>query len=54
MDRLHVVHQSLGSKLARLWRLMPTTTATTLRKSEPQMVIDGPFAETKNSCSASI
>jgi hypothetical protein len=29
-------------------RLMPTTAATTLRKDrEPAMVIDGPFAETK-------
>jgi hypothetical protein len=26
---------------------MPTTAATTLRKSDPPMVIDGPFAETK-------
>ena len=28
-------------------RLLPTTAATTLRKSDPPMVIDGPFAETK-------
>ena len=29
-------------------RLLPTTAATTLRKdSEPPLVIDGPFAETK-------
>jgi len=29
-------------------RLMPTTAATTLRKSqEPPLVLDGPFAETK-------
>jgi len=26
---------------------MPTTAATTLRKGEPPMVLDGPFAETK-------
>jgi hypothetical protein len=26
---------------------MPTTAATTLRKSDPPLVIDGPFAETK-------
>ncbi len=29
-------------------RLMPTTAATTLRKDqEPPLVVDGPFAETK-------
>jgi hypothetical protein len=29
-------------------RLLPTTSATTLRKTqEPPLVIDGPFAETK-------
>ena len=29
-------------------RLLPTTSATTLRKSEdPPLIIDGPFAETK-------
>ena len=31
-------------------RLLPTTAATTLRKGRETMVIDGPFAETKNSC----
>jgi hypothetical protein len=32
----------------RLARLMPTTAATTLRKDrEPPLVLDGPFAETK-------
>ena len=34
-------------KLGPTARLMPTTAATTLRKSDPPMVIDGPFAETK-------
>lgn len=35
-------------KLGPVARLMPTTAATTLRKSqEPPLVIDGPFAETK-------
>ena len=35
-------------KLGPVARLMPTTTATTLRKDrEPPLVIDGPFAETK-------
>jgi hypothetical protein len=28
-------------------RLMPTTTATTVRKGNEAMIIDGPFAETK-------
>jgi hypothetical protein len=28
-------------------RLLPTTSATTLRKSQEPLVIDGPFAETK-------
>jgi hypothetical protein len=28
-------------------RLMPTTTATTIRKGRNEIVIDGPFAETK-------
>ena len=35
-------------KLGPVARLMPTTAATTLRKDrEPPLVIDGPFAETK-------
>jgi hypothetical protein len=35
-------------KLGASLRLMPTTAATTLRKSQdPPLVIDGPFAETK-------
>jgi hypothetical protein len=34
-------------KLGPTARLMPTSAATTLRKSDPPMVIDGPFAETK-------
>ena len=28
-------------------RLLPTTAATTLRKDDPPVVLDGPFAETK-------
>ncbi|MGY4316046.1 hypothetical protein ACVWW1_005373 [Bradyrhizobium sp. JR3.5] len=28
-------------------RLLPTTAATTLRKENPPLVLDGPFAETK-------
>jgi hypothetical protein len=35
-------------KLGPVARLMPTTAATTLRKDrEPALVMDGPFAETK-------
>jgi hypothetical protein len=35
-------------KLGPVARLLPTTAATTLRKDrEPALVIDGPFAETK-------
>jgi hypothetical protein len=37
-----------AGKLGPIARLMPTTAATTLRKdSDPPLVIDGPFAETK-------
>jgi hypothetical protein len=34
-------------KLGAVARLMPTTTATTLRSGRQPLVIDGPFAETK-------
>jgi hypothetical protein len=34
-------------KLGPTARLMPTTTATTVRKAKEPIVIDGPFAETK-------
>jgi hypothetical protein len=49
MGRLQVVHDRLekAGKLGPSLRLLPTTAATTLRKSDPPMVIDGPFAETK-------
>jgi hypothetical protein len=49
MDRLHKVHAKLheAGKLGPSLRLMATTTAATLRKSDPPVVIDGPFAETK-------
>ena len=50
MARLMVVQGKLAKqgKLGPVARLLPTTSATTLRKTagEP-MVIDGPFAETK-------
>jgi hypothetical protein len=50
MARLGVVQEKLAKqgKLGPVARLMPTTAATTLRKDrEPALVIDGPFAETK-------
>ena len=50
MARLAVVQKKLAEqgKLGPVARLMPTTAATTLRKDrEPALVIDGPFAETK-------
>ncbi|HVW27805.1 MAG TPA: YciI family protein [Polyangiaceae bacterium] len=34
-------------KLGPVARLMPTSAATTLRKGRSQVVMDGPFAETK-------
>jgi hypothetical protein len=34
-------------RLGPVARLMPTTTATTLRKGKEPIVLDGPFAETK-------
>lgn len=50
MARLAVVHEKLAAqgRLGPVARLMPTTTATTLRKDQdPPLVLDGPFAETK-------
>ena len=49
MARLSKVHDRLvaDGKLGPSGRLMATTTAATLRKSDPPLVIDGPFAETK-------
>jgi hypothetical protein len=50
MDRLAVVEEKLKKqgRLGPAARLMPTSAATTLRKqSEPALVIDGPYAETK-------
>lgn len=50
MAKLSVVQENLArqGKLGPVVRLMPTTAATTLRKDkEPGVVIDGPFAETK-------
>ncbi|MEF0938575.1 YciI family protein [Rhizobium sp. BR 362] len=50
MDRLLAVQAPLyeAGKLGPVARLMPTTAATTLRKGKNEpLVIDGPFAETK-------
>src|SRR5260221_1246787 len=49
MARLDLVHEKLtkAGKIGPSLRLLPTTAATTLRKSDPPLVIDGPFAETK-------
>lgn len=50
MERLDVVHQRLAAdgRLGPVARLLPTSAATTLRKdSDPPLVLDGPFAETK-------
>jgi hypothetical protein len=50
MAKLAVVNQRLAQegKLGPVARLLPTTAATTLRKDrEPPLVLDGPFAETK-------
>lgn len=47
--KLDVVCKKLAEekRLGPVVRLMPTTTATTLRKGKEAIVLDGPFAETK-------
>ncbi|HXO69145.1 MAG TPA: YciI family protein [Bradyrhizobium sp.] len=49
MTKLAAVQEKLvqQGRLGPVARLLPTTAATTLRKTDPPMVIDGPFAETK-------
>ena len=50
MAKLGAVQEKLikSGKMGPSLRLLPTTSATTLRKTqEPPLVIDGPFAETK-------
>lgn len=50
MQKLMTVQERLSreGRLGPVARLMPTTAATTLRKDrEPALVLDGPFAETK-------
>ena len=49
MDRLGAVQDRLAKqgRLGPVARLMPTTAATTVRKGAEPLVLDGPFAETK-------
>jgi hypothetical protein len=49
MDQLIGVQEKLAAqgRMGPVARLMPTTAATTVRKGKEAMVIDGPFAETK-------
>ena len=49
MEKLSVVQDKLTKqgRLGPVARLLPTTAATTLRKENPPVVLDGPFAETK-------
>lgn len=50
LAKLAAVHEKVAKagKLGPVVRLLPTTAATTLRKDrEPPLVLDGPFAETK-------
>ncbi|MES5096956.1 YciI family protein [Agrobacterium sp. BA1120] len=50
MGRLYAVQEPLAKagKLGPTGRLMPTTAATTVRKGKQEpLVLDGPFAETK-------
>ncbi|MGH6896934.1 MAG: YciI family protein [Geminicoccaceae bacterium] len=47
MAELEVVRRQLEDRLGPVARLMPTTAATTVRAGAEPLVIDGPFAETK-------
>jgi hypothetical protein len=49
MCKLGVVEEKLAraGRLGPVARLLPTTAATTVRKGRETVVIDGPFAETK-------
>jgi hypothetical protein len=49
MAKLDAVQEKLArqGRLGPVARLMPTTAATTLRKGKDAVVLDGPFAETK-------
>ena len=49
MKKLSVVQEGLAKqgRLGPVARLLPTTAAATLRKEDPPLVLDGPYAETK-------
>jgi len=49
MDELKQTHRALEPKVrfGPIARLMPTTAATTVRSGRETLVLDGPFAETK-------
>ena len=49
IKKLMVVQDKLAKqgRLGPVARLLPTTSATTLRKENPPLVLDGPYAETK-------
>jgi hypothetical protein len=49
ISKLAVVQSKLRKegRLGPVARLLPTTAATTLRKDDPPVVLDGPYAETK-------
>jgi hypothetical protein len=49
MKKLSAVQEKLErqGRLGPVARLLPTTAATTLRKDDPPLVLDGPYAETK-------
>jgi len=49
LAKLAAVEEQLArqGKLGPVVRLMPTTAATTLRKGKEAVIMDGPFAETK-------
>lgn len=49
LAKLHVVHERIAAegRLGPTVRLVPTTAATTVRKGDDPLVLDGPFAETK-------
>ena len=49
MKKLAVVQEKLiqQGRLGPVARLLPTTAAATLRKEDPPLVLDGPYAETK-------
>ena len=49
MTKLHAVQDRLAAqgRMGPVARLLPTTAATTIRKGAEALVLDGPFAETK-------